>query len=73
MKTSKKINKRTLDMIRKAVKSKDFKSVIVDKLTSTHEPEDDTVGIPYLSEPTEHDIEDELVRMDSFAFRGLNE
>lgn len=74
MKNTKKTKKQTLDMIRKAVaKSRDFKSVIVDKLTAPDEPLDDTVGVPYLTEPTEHDIKDELVRMDSFAFRDLNE
>jgi hypothetical protein len=59
---------KTLLLIKKAVKVRtNAKSNIAENVT------EETVGLPGLIQPTEYDLHDELVRMDSFSYRQYNE
>jgi hypothetical protein len=56
------------ELVKKTMASRKKKPVVKEKVET-----EQLVGIPGLVQPTEHDLQDELVRMDSFAYRNYNE
>lgn len=58
-----KLKNKRIDLIKKAVKSRSFEKKRIS---------DETVGIPGLIQPSEYDLRDELIRMDSFAYQGFH-